>query len=320
MSKYDGLNIYPFDNEVVEVRLENQLITMLDLEQFATPDYSLSENAGMKKKIRKYSGTGSVQEVAMGAGNTQTMGAGFVEEEYEVGTTQGKGQYYDEQLMDDPAVIDKLVQYMSEEMINDVRRKIVAEMGKTSHKIFGATFGFDVVSDAIASFPNEGTENEQLFLLINRGDSSLWRKALADDLKYVEAFVRRGYIGTVCGVPMYWSDAVPAGCAFLGTREAVTEFIKKGVEVERERDANLRRNDLYIRKVMLVALTNDAKMIEIMAADPTEGYKVLATAPEDWATKYNDYYTLDVVNAEMVKNNFEAAPEFVANKFWAAEI
>ena len=40
MSKYDGLNVYPFDNEVVEIKFENQLNTRMDMMQFATADYS----------------------------------------------------------------------------------------------------------------------------------------------------------------------------------------------------------------------------------------------------------------------------------------
>jgi hypothetical protein len=51
------------------------------------------------------------------------------------------------------------------------------------------------------------------------------------------------------------------GKVVLATRDAVTIFVKKGVEVENERDANTRRNDLYIRKVALVALTNEDKCI-----------------------------------------------------------
>ena len=171
-SKYDGLNIYPFDHEVVEVLFENQLITKMDMNQFATADYSLAENAGMKKKIRRYAGTGDVEELAMGEGNTNAMGAGFVEEEYEVGVTQGKGSFYDEQLMDDPDAIEKLTQYMAEAMVNDNSKKIVNEFDKTPNKIFGVSVGFDAISDAIAAFPQEDTEDEPLFILINRKDSS----------------------------------------------------------------------------------------------------------------------------------------------------
>ena len=177
----------------------------------------------------------------------------------------------------------------------------------------------DAVSDAIAEFPDEETEGESLFLLINRGDSSAWRKALKDDLKYVEAFVRKGYIGTVCGVPMYWSDAIPAGKAILATREAVTIFVKKGVEVETERDADTRSNELFIRKVMLVALTNDDKVIVITTdADPREGYELVTAKPDDWASKYNtDYYFYDAA-ADTLALNTESDWDKVAGKIYAA--
>lgn len=320
MSKYDTDAVKTFDNEVVSVLFENQLTTKLDMEQFAHADYELAENAGMKKVIRKYSGNCTVEELAMGEGNTDVMGSSFVEVEYEVGTTQGKFAYYDEQAMNDPDAINKLVEYSREEMVNDMTRKIVAEMAKTGNKFFGITRGFDIVSDAVAAFPDETTEDEGMFLLIARADSSAWRKALKDDLKYVEAFVRKGYIGTICGVPIYWSDAIPTGKAFLGTKEAITIFVKKGAEVEQERDADHRKNTGYIRKVMLVALTNDRKMIELTtAADPATGYTVYTEKPATWDTvEYKTAYTRDVVGEKMVAVDASApAPEFVAGKFYA---
>lgn len=110
------------------------------------------------------------------------------------------------------------------------------------------------------------------------------------------------------------------GKTVIATRKAVTIFVKKGVEVEPARDADHRKNDLFIRKVMLVALTNANKCIELSTgADPRTGYTVLSEAPLDWATDYNDYYTFDVVDEEMVKNAFDAAPEFVAGKFYSKD-
>lgn len=74
-SKYDSANIKTFDNEALEVKLENQLITALNMNQFITMDYSLTEQPGMVKKIRTYKGTGAVQDLAMGAGNTVAIGS-----------------------------------------------------------------------------------------------------------------------------------------------------------------------------------------------------------------------------------------------------
>lgn len=265
-SKYDTVAIKTFDNEVVEVLFENQLSTRLDMERFAHADYSLAEAPGMIKKVRKYKGSGSVEELTMGNGNSGVFGSSFDETPYEVGVTQGKGQYYDEQIMNDPDAVEAMINFMSTDMVNDLRGKIVTELGKGSLAIKSATFSFNDVADAIAALPEESTENEGLFLLVNRKDVAAWRKNLKSDLSYVEAFVRTGYIGTVCGVPMYWSDIVPEGEAYLATPEAVTIFVKKGVEVETKREPDTRSNEVYIRKVMLVALTNENKVVKITTA------------------------------------------------------
>ena len=102
-----------------------------------------------------------------------------------------------------------------------------------------------------------------LFLLISPADQAAVRKALKDDLKYSEGFVRTGYIGSVCGVPVIVSKAVPTGTAFLATKEAVSVFIKKDTETEYERDADHRKNSYWIRKVAVVALTDATKVVKI---------------------------------------------------------
>mgnify|MGYP003296784126 CR=1 FL=1 len=40
-SKYDTTAVKTFDNEVLEILFENQLITKMDMQQFAHADYSL---------------------------------------------------------------------------------------------------------------------------------------------------------------------------------------------------------------------------------------------------------------------------------------
>lgn len=106
-------------------------------------------------------------------------------------------------------------------------------------------------------------------MLISLGAKAKLRKALKDELKYVEAFARKGYIGSIMGVPVYESKAVPAGCAFIASRAAVTAFIKQGVSSEQERDANTRKNTLYLRKYMVVALTDATRCIMMGPAQTT---------------------------------------------------
>lgn len=156
-------------------------------------------------------------------------------------------------------------------------------------------------------------------LLINPSDKAQLRIAMGAELKYVEDYVRSGYIGTVYGVPVVATKAVPAGTAYLVNKEAVTLFIKKDTEVEQQRDANVRNNLVYIRKVALVALTDEKKLVKITWANPgtgkvdTTGYTLLKTQPADWATNFANYYKL--VNGVMTA--LTATETFATNTFYS---
>lgn len=255
-SKYDTDNIKTFDNEVLETKLENQLITKLNMNQFITMDYSLTEAPGMVKKIRTYVGTGAVEDLDMGDGNTEVIGSEWTEESYEVLTTQGKVPFYDEQRMNDPIAIDKAIQHLAEALTNDVTTKVVEELKKGTGVL--ATLDFDGVVDAIAEYPDE--EASGLYLLMAKDTYAALQKEVKDDLKYVEDFVRRGYVGHLAGVPIFVSKAVDDGMAFLASKDAITCFMKKGVETEQERDADTRKTTIYGRNVKVIAITDATKV------------------------------------------------------------
>ena len=305
-----------YENFVLENKMEDLLTTAVDMNAYMTADTSLTENAGMKKKVNTYTATGNVQELGMGEGNTEDIEVSFITNEYEVGTTQGRTYYYDEQEMTDPYAIDVALKGLADIMTNDLTAKAIAEFKKATMVQYGATWIFDNIVDAIAKMNLE--KEEGLFLLINPAQQAAFRKNLKDDLKYVEGFVRAGYIGTVCGVPVIISKAVPVGEAYLATREAITCFIKKGNEIEQERDANTRKNTIFARKVMLVALTNATKVVRLSAkADPTTGYTALNAAPEAWSTTFTTYYELDTSTDTMKRLTGSVAPTFVAGKYFS---
>ena len=253
-----------YDNKVLENKIEDFLTTSLDVAQYATHDDSLTQSAGMTKIINTYTATGNVEDLKMGEGNSEDIEVAFDSVPYTVGITQGRFPYYDEEVMTDPMVVDIGLKKLADQMTNDLTAKIVAELDKTKLVLYSQTFTFANIVDAIAAFPQE--EIEGLFLLVNKAEVATIRKNLADDLKYVEDFVRTGYIGSVCGVPVIATAAVKAGEAYLANKEAVTIFTKKGSEIEQERDANLRLNKVYARKVMLVALTDGTKVIKLTKA------------------------------------------------------
>lgn len=315
-SKYDTTSLKVFDDAIIATKLENQLITSLDMNQYITTDYTLSATPGMSIEIHTYHGTGDVEDLDMTEGNTGDIGANYTVASYEVTTTQGRVPYYDEQQMADPTAVDKAIQHLSTQLTNDLTKKIVAELDKGTNRVYSYTFDFGGTVEAIASLPSE--TNDGLFMLINRKDYAKLQKNLADSLQYVEAFARTGYVGSVAGVPVILTDAVPVGSAYIATKEAVTAFVKKGVEVEQDRDANTRKNTIYGRKVMVIALTNDDKVIVLKTAtDPRTGYTALQTEPSDWATAYNTKY-YEIVNDTMkLIPAGTGAPTFVAGRYFS---
>lgn len=250
-----------YQNFILANKVSDILTTQVDLNTYMTVDTELAENAGMKKVINTYTATGNVQNLAMGEGNTADIEVSFTPTEYTVGTTQGRFKYYDEQEMADPMVVDAGLDGIAKTMVNDFTTKAIAEYEKATLTLTGTAWSFDTVVDAIAKMNLE--DETGLFLLISPADQANFRKALKDDLKYVEGFVRTGYIGSVCGVPVIVSKAVAKGKGYLATKDAITLFIKKDTEIEQERDANTRENRVFVRKVALVALTDATKLVKI---------------------------------------------------------
>lgn len=252
-----------YENKVLENKIEDLLTTAVDLNSYMTIDNSLTQSAGMTKTVNVYTASGNVEDVAMGEGNEGEVEVSFESKDYTVTTTQGKFSYYDEQEMKDPMVVEVGLKAISEKMTNDLTAKAIAEFDKAtltaSYDAEGISF--DNIVDAIATLNVE--DESGLFLLINVADKAGLRKSLGEELKYSEGYARTGYIGTVCGVPVIVSKAVPADTAYLATKEAVTCFVKKGSEIEQERNADIRKNDVYARKVMVVALTDATKIVKI---------------------------------------------------------
>lgn len=250
-----------YENVVLSNKINDILTTQIDLNAYMTIDTSMTEQAGMKKIVNTYTATGEIEELGMGEGNSTEITVSFVPTEYDVKVYQGKFAFYDEQEMTDPMVVETGLDGSAKTMINTFTTKAIEEFEKATLVQDGSAWTFDVVVDAIAKMNLE--DEAGLFLLISPADKANFRKALKDDLSYSEGFVRTGYIGSVAGVPVVVSKAVPAGKGYLATKEAVSVFIKKDTETEYERDADTRKNSYWVRKVAVVALTDATKVVKI---------------------------------------------------------
>lgn len=253
-----------YPNFVLENEIEDQYNSHLDLMQFCTVDNSLVGVAGDIKKIRVYSATNGTEKLAMGDGNTKNIEVKYSDVEYTIQLAQNRFPYYDEELMRDPLVVETGVRHMTTDMFNTTQGDIYTEFMKATQEVSATAFDFAAFVDAAATLNSENVEGLNLFAFVCPADVAAIRKALKDDLKYVEAYVRSGYIGTVAGINLYTKKNATPGTIVGGTKEAVTYFNKKGVEVEQERDANTRLNEIYSRKYYLVALTDDTKAFKIV--------------------------------------------------------
>lgn len=262
-----------YDNYYLSNEIEDQFNSHLNLQQFCTVDNTLVGDAGMKRKINVYKATNGTEKLAMGEGNTKSIEVSYAKKEYEILLAQNRFEYYDEQAMTDPMLVPVGVRHMGTDMFNTVNADIFAEFNKATLTLSAANYGFGTFADAVAKLNLEKLEGVSLFGFVSPADMAEVRKALSDDLKYVEAFARAGYVGTVAGVNLYTKKDAVSGTIIVGTKEAVTLFNKKGTEVEQvtknarsETAANTRLNTIFSRKYYLAALTDETKVVKISVA------------------------------------------------------
>lgn len=257
-----------YNNIVIGDEFEDQLLTKLDVNRFLTVDSTLTESEGMTKRVKKYAGTGGVEHLTKGQGNSNDMAIAVTYKDYPVGCTQGRWPYQDEEYMDDNTAIVAGQNYILTQMVNDYTSRAIAEFGKATNVLYNCTWKYSDVIDACAMLDREGIDG--FFMLINPEQEACFKKNLKDDLKYVESFVRAGYIRSVNGMPVYTTKAVTAGDAFIANNEAVTAFLKAGTTVTMDRDENTRTNYMYIRKYDVVALTHDDKVVKLTSSSEPE--------------------------------------------------
>ena len=252
-----------YDNFFLSNEVEDQFNSHLDLQQFCTVDNSLVGTAGMKRIIHSYRATDGTEKLTIGQGNTKSIEVSYTPEEYVIALAQNRFVWNDEHAMTDPMLVPVGMKHAGTDMYNTVQADIFGEFDKTGIVVEADTFNFDAFVDAVAALDLENDEAVNIFAFVCPADKAKVRKALKDDLKYVEAYAKTGYIGTVAGVNLYTKKDATEGEIIVATKEAVTIFNKKGVEMEQERDANTRVNSAYSRKYYVVALTNESKAIKI---------------------------------------------------------
>lgn len=254
---------YVYPNEILQDKYNTVLKSKMDINNYLTVDNSLTASEGDDIEVVSRSVSGSFEDVAMGSGNSGSIEVTGTTSKYTVKTKQGRFVYYDEEARKDGKLVDTGITGMAEIARNAWSDEAIVEFEKAfTYNVATASISFNDFVDAIAYF---GEDAEDIVALVNPSTLGTVRKNLKDDLKYSEDFVRTGYVGAIAGVPVKSTNLIPAGEVILAKKDAVTLFLKKDTEMEQERDANLRKNSIYSRKVGIVALTKDSHVVRIGA-------------------------------------------------------
>lgn len=262
-----------YSNKVIEAKAKDILSTKINARSMMTIDDSLVGTAGMIKTINTYTYTGTAEELAAGAGNTVRGSIAYVGKDYTVKMVQQAFDYLDEDFMKDNVIVDMGIQgatsVMSNKMTSDFYGALATTGSGSTELVQGLTFpkgkeiGYDVIVDAISALNVE--DESGIFIII----PNAWKAALRKDADYKAArmgeVVYNGQVGTIAGIPVVATKAL-TNKAYVLTKEAVTLFLKKGVEVEQDRDADTRKNSIYLRDCYVCALTDATKACKITQA------------------------------------------------------
>lgn len=257
-----------YANKVIEAKAKDLLTTALNTRSLMTIDNSLTSNAGMTKTINVYTYSGEAEELSAGVGNTagKRGSISYVGTDYTVKMVQQAFDYLDEDFMKDNTIVDNMLKGANQVMVNKMTADFITECGNaTLSQTFakGATISYDVIVDAISKLNLE--DESGIYIVI----PNAWKAALRKDADYKSArmgeVVYNGQVGTIAGIPVIATKALTTK-AYVMTNEAVKLFMKKDVEVEQDRDADKRKNSVYLRTAYICALVDATKICAISEA------------------------------------------------------
>ena len=252
-----------YENKVLEAKAKDLLLTAINAKNFMTIDSELTQNAGMTKTINVYTYSGKAEELKAGEGNKNRGSISYTPQEYTVKMVQQAFDYLDEDFMKDNTIVDNMLKGANQVMINKMTSDFIAEISKATLTVTNATFGYDIIVDGISELNLE--DEKDVFIII----PNAWKKDLRKDADYKSArqgeVIYSGQVGAIAGIPVIATKAL-TDKAFVMTKEAVKLFMKKDVEIEQDRDADKRKNSVYLRESYVCALVDNTKICKITKA------------------------------------------------------
>jgi hypothetical protein len=171
-----------FENKVIEAKAKDLLTTAVNTRSLMTVDNSLSAAPGMTKTINTYTYSSEAEEVGVGEGNTNRGSISYVPHDYVVKTVQQTFDYYDEDYLKDPTIVDNMLKGATQVMANKMTADFLAEMAKaTLEQKFTTAYGYEPIVDAISQLNIE--DESGIYNLI----PNTWKAALRKDADYKTA-------------------------------------------------------------------------------------------------------------------------------------
>jgi hypothetical protein len=267
-----------YSNKVIEAKAKDLLTTRVNARSLMTVDNTLAENEGMTKTINVYTYTGKVEKLADGSKNTVRGSISHEGVDYTVQRAQQVFDYTDADYMKDNSIVDIMLKEANNLMANQMTEDFYAECAKTSNVMqLSVLPTYDTFVDAIATLNLE--DESKLFIVIPTQLKAVIRKD--EDFKSARQgeIIYNGQIGTIAGIPVVASNAVPCTYdatadgmgvdgfvsfdAYVMSAEAVKLFMKEDVEVEQDRDVETKTNTVVLSSYYITALVDNSKICAI---------------------------------------------------------
>ena len=254
-----------FDNKIIEAKAKDLLLTSLNFRSLMSIDTSLTESEGMVKTINVYTYNGAAEVIEKDGtadGKNSVRGSiSYDTVEHRVKRVQQVFDYYDKDFLMDSNVVDFSLKGANQVMVNKMTEDFITQAKTATLSSEAATFGYEAIVEAISKLNIE--DESALFVVA----PNAWKAELRLDEDYKVArmgeVVYNGQTATVAGIPVIFTNALTDE-AFVMTKEAIKLFIKKDVEVEQDRDIEIKMNTVALTSYYVCALADDTKICKIV--------------------------------------------------------
>lgn len=258
-----------YDNFVLEKKMTDLVNTKLEARSLMTIDDSLTDSAGLKKTIHKYTYSGTVEKLAKGAKNSDAAKGKvvYISSDYVVNRYQQTFIYNDMDVMKDPYMLDVATTGASTLMANQIRTEYFDELAKITNTGTwpkASTFGYDAIVDGLATIDQEVEEG--MFVIMNNKQRAEVRKDPDFKASKQGEILYTGQFGTVSGVPVLFSKLVPNDTVYITEKAAVKFFVKNEGTVEQAHDVESKDNTVVYDRHGLIALVDETKSIKLTKA------------------------------------------------------